>query len=689
MFTNIYKRLQEGFQQSRFKVLFQNTALAKLLAQDEEPSAWEFFSTYLSTWWLNRLWFRSCIQVHDTPIQLDIILKSLQILQRAGIFTKDNCNTFTTQANPRYLELALTCLQQAGILTQENFMLVAAHANPFNLAWALSYLQRAGILIQENRVLVAAHATPGRLAWALSCLQQAGILTQENFALVAAHVNPGDLTLALSCLQEVGISNPENRALVAAHAAPGHLELALSSLQQAGIVTQENFFLVAANANPGSMASVLFHLQKAGILNQENRALVDAHANPYDLERALSYLQQARILTQENFALVAAHGNPRVLAKVLFCLQEVGILIQRSFAALVAPNHTALLTIEAYDRIWSRIPNHLLTTANFQRLLTAAGRANPMVGLERLRDQILGVEDAREHVVNFNPSQSTHTASVHKSVSTSALKLMRSYGNSLNLEEKIVEIKTYIDGLDNSPKHQAAKGCIERITAIDYRFTDSLSKVSTRQLLALAYTAIHDKDRCSASLEDAKALFVEGLYEIQRGYNIDRGQGSEEGGDNPICLAGTFNKLMEKLNGIHTDVELVFITHEGASSKFPRLAQKHAKDYLQTQVLRRLKDLLERLNKDGSLEPIWEAIKTGVQTDLWDEFSEAYGNNPEDARFLALIDQGHDVSCPDLTDVETAPQGLLGHQACQAGQQHGFWMNPSSSSTEQRNCSMP
>jgi len=73
------------------------------------------------------------------------------------------------------------------------------------------------------------------------------------------------------------------------------------------------------------------------------------------------------------------------------------------------------------------------------------------VGLERLRDQILGVEDAREHVVNFNPSQSTHTASVHKSVSASAVRLRNSYGNYLNLEKKIVEIKAYIDGLDASP----------------------------------------------------------------------------------------------------------------------------------------------------------------------------------------------------------------------------------------------
>ena len=526
MFTNIYKRLQEGFQQSRFKVLFQNTALAKLLAQDELPSAWGFFSTYLSSWWWNRLWFRSCVQTRDTP-QFDVIIESLQILKRARPFTEGNGSAVLS---------TLSCLQRAGI----------------------------------------------------------GILDQEN------------------------------RALVAAHAAPGHLELALSSLQQAGILTQENFFLVAANANPRSLESAFSYLLRAGILNQEN------------------------------------------------------------FAALVAPNHAALVTNEAWRIIWSRIPNHLLTTANFQRLLTAAENANPRAELQRIVNQILGVQAGAGHAAAFNPSQSTHTASVHESVSASAIRLRNRYGNSLNLEEKIIEIKAHIDGLDNTPEHQAAKRCIERITAADYTFTDT-SEVSTRQLLALAYTAIHDENKRLGSLEDAKALFVEGLYESQRGYNIEFGQGPEQGQDAPICVAGTFNKVMEKLNGIHTDVKLVFITHEGASSKFPRLAQKHAKDYLQTQVKsvnaenhQSLQDLLERLKADGSLEPIWDAIKTQVQTQLWDEFSKAYGNNPEDARFLALIDHGIDVPFTDVSALETALIASTGDQAspAQASEsvtQHSLW----------------
>jgi hypothetical protein len=744
MFTKIYKSLQQGFQQSWFKVLFQNTAIAKLLSQKEEPSAWVFFSTYLSSWWWNRLWFRSCIQTRDTP-QFDVILQPLQFLKRAGIFTEGNCNAVTTYANPDDLALSLSDLQEARILTQDNFELVADHVNPCDLAEALSCLQRDGVLTQDNFELVVTHANPDRLATALSCLQRQGVLTQDNFELVANHANPDSLARALSSLQRAGILDQENRALVANHAAPSGLSLAFLSLDIARILTQDNFELVASHAVPSRLADALSCLQRAGILDQENRALVANHTNPDDLctmlsrflthenlalvashanprilnwalcslqkariltqpnlelvanharpdvlARALSSLQKDRILTQPNLELVATHARPDVLAYSLSHLQQAGILNQQSIAALVTPNHAALLTIEAHDRIWGRIPNHLLTTVNFQRLLTAAEHANPMEELQRIVNQILGVQAGAGHAAAFNPSQSTHTASVHESVSASAVRLRNSYGNPLNLEEKIIEIKVYIDGLDNTPEHQAAKRCIERITAADYSFTDPISQVSTRQLLALAYTAIHDIDRCSASLEDAKALFVEGLYESQRGYNIEFGQGPEQGQDAPICVAGTFNKVMEKLNRIHTDVELVFITHEGASSKFQRLAQEHAKDYLQTQVEsintgnhQSVQDLLERLNAAVSLEPIWDAIKTQVQTQLWDEFSKAYGNNPEDARFLALIDHGIDVPFTDVSALETALIASTGDQAspaqaCESVAQHGLWASSQS-----------
>ncbi len=684
MFSNIYQSLKSGFNQSWFKFLFLKTALAKLLEKDQEPSSWDFFKIYLSSWWWNRLWFRSCIQDTKNFDQFDNIIRSLQALKKAAILTETNCN------------------------------LVAAHTNTYDLALAFSRLQQARLLTQDNVALVLTHANTAGLALAFSRLQQDGILTKDNVALVLAHANTADLALAFSRLQQDGILTKDNVALVLAHANTADLALALYCLQADGILTKDNFALVAAHANTAGLVSALYHLQKARLLTQDNFALVFAHANPGDLAYALSDLHRARLLTQDNFALVLAHANPSDLASALSDLHRARLLTRDNFEALLAPNHGSLVSNTAYQLIWSRIPNHLLTQVNFQRLLTAAEHANPMEALQRELNLILALDilaghnllGVPEHAAAFNQAQSTHTASVHRSVSASAVKLMKTYGDGLNLELKIKEMRAYVNGLADSPINQAAKRCIVRITAADYTFTDT-SGVSIRQLLALAYTAIHDASKCSATLDDAKALFIEALYDIQRGYNLNA-VGQDEGGeDEPICTGGTFNKLMEKLKGIHADVDVYYITHEGASSKFPRLAAAHAITYLQSlatpataEGYLKIKDLLERLKTDESLAPMWELIKAGVQAELWDEFKEAYGNNPSNVKFLNLIDYGHQVNIPNLSEIETMLLASPGYQAyleeqmrLNLGEQrlllslekHNFWANRHSSQKAQEN----
>jgi hypothetical protein len=136
--------------------------------------------------------------------------------------------------------------------------------------------------------------------------------------------------------------------------------------------------------------------------------------------------------------------------------------------------------------IWGRIPDYCLTQANFQKLLTAAEHNNATTEIQRVVNEILEVNQpvaGAGRTVAFNNSQSTHTASVHASVSASALKLMQTYGSNLNLEVKIKEIRDYVDGLaTDSPRNQATKRCIARITAADYNFIDT-SGVSIRQFM--------------------------------------------------------------------------------------------------------------------------------------------------------------------------------------------------------------
>lgn len=87
-----------------------------------------------------------------------------------------------------------------------------------------------------------------------------------------------------------------------------------------------------------------------------------------------------------------------------------------------------------------------------------------------------------------------------------------------------------------------------------------------------------------------------------------------------------------------------------------------------------------------------------MQAELWDEFQEAYSNNPSSAGFLALINNGQYLTLPDLSAIETALEVSPGYQAylqeqmrLSLGEQrlllslekHGFWANRHSSSEAQ------
>ncbi|MDQ5883751.1 MAG: hypothetical protein QG556_88, partial [Pseudomonadota bacterium] len=211
MFTKIYSNLQQAFQLSWFKFLFWNTSLAKLIVQEEKPSAWDFFNTYLSSWWWTRLWFRAFIRNKKHLTEFDQIIKSLQILKNAGIFNEDNFNLILNHANLSDLAATLLALQDTRILLQDNFTLLANQAHPNIMASALSTLHQADILTPKNQAIVA--TDPREWDFILILLNNRGMLTPNNFNLIANHANPRNLAMALSDLQEAGILTPENQAM--------------------------------------------------------------------------------------------------------------------------------------------------------------------------------------------------------------------------------------------------------------------------------------------------------------------------------------------------------------------------------------------------------------------------------------------------------------------------------------------
>ncbi len=633
---------------------------------------------------------RAVVARHANPRELAAIFSDLR---KAGIFHPDNYAAVAGHSNPRELAAVFSDLRKAGILELDNYAAVAGHDRPREFAAALVELAKTGILNPHNRAAVAGHANPRDFAAALVDLTRTGILNPHNRAAIAGHANPRELAAIFSDLKKTGIFHPDNYAAVAGHANPRELAVVFSDLRKAGILELDNYAAVAGHDNPRELAAVFLDLRKAGILELDNYAAVAGHDRPREFAAALVDLAKTGILNQHNRAAVAGHANPHQLAMLFIDLRQAKILTPQNREALLLPNHAILLSNEVRQRIWNRIPSHLLTQANYKRLLSAAEHAYPLKELGRVTNIILGIspQAVMAGAGGPNPAQNTHTASVYDSVSISARKLQAIYGVGLNLDEIIADIIGYVYDLGDSYKNIVVKRCIARITADDYVFTDP-SGVSTRELLALAWVAIHDRDKCTATLEDALTLFIDGLYEIQRGYNLDADNLDNGAEDRQICAPGTFNKIIEKLNGIYPDVELKYVTLSGANAKFLILAQTHALTYLQNlanpetlEEYQRILGLLTELEMDGSLAPIWDAIKVGVGDALWDEFHQAYRDNKGDPDFIATMENGVNVPAVDVSAFKKQIQifkDKYDHRQSLAG--HSLWLNRHNSSEEQQ-----
>jgi hypothetical protein len=537
---------------------------------------------------------------------------------------------------------------------------------------ALRTLQEGRLLTPENRAAVIAHAKPNDLASALYTLQRAGILTPENRAAVIAHGNPEDLAYALRILQEGRHLTPENRATLIASAninpnALGSVARALYGLKQAGHLTPENIAAVIAHA-PHNLADALSTLQRAEILTPENIAAVIAHATPNGLAAALRTLQEGRHLTPENRAAVTAHANPRGLVHSLHFLRNAGLLTLENLGSLSCETSNFLCTDRACQIVFDRIPGHLLTQVVFNQLIIHAQAANPEQEVRQYVDRLLGVNQHRAGGAiaggAINAMQSTHVASVHKSVSESAKRLFDRYKSHLEgkgLEKNIAIIKDYVLTLSESPKDAAAKRCIKRITNPNFTFEDKASGLSILQALVLTYSAVSDKQCRMSSLENARAQFVEGLYEIQRGYNLSDTGVDTGGRDLSICTSGIFNKLIEKLEGIDPGVRIFHITPEIATLKLPVVVREVAVDYLSglakpqtVEELLRFTQLIDQIKQDECVDVIWDRIEPKITERLFDEFGSIDGYKKPHSETLPfslteLVDNGRYLKLEDLS----------------------------------------
>lgn len=250
---------------------------------------------------------------------------------------------------------------------------------------------------------------------------------------------------------------------------------------------------------------------------------------------------------------------------------------------------------------------------------------------------------------NINNAQSTHVASVHRSVSESALRLKQYYDkHRININDELEQMQLWVtevvEGGDWSEANKKIywDAILSAVGAIIYprngNFVDKASGVSTRQLLAMAWNITHNeiirryekKDGSFDAAPDdaARRRLYDHLYEVYRGYNLDE-NGRDRGGESrPICTAGTFNKIMAALETLTPLVVINYVTKEVAAEKLPALVKAQVGHYIASRPRnteaekQALNALLDQVQDD--IEVIWEEIKAGVKKDFVSEFGEVF-----------------------------------------------------------------
>jgi len=359
---------------------------------------------------------------------------------------------------------------------------------------------------------------------------------------------------------------------------------------------------------------------------------VAGHSNPLLLAEALRELNRAGLLQGDNAQVyvkaVAGHSQPYAVARALISLNDAGLLqddnAQPNVDALLDPAHQWLTSQEAARTLWNGLPNRLLTQQVFNDLLRCARQDQPETTTGRYVNQLIGHDPEQARQV-LNDNQSTHTASVHRSVSDSAKKLYNRYQSTLNDQQAFSqtwkEISQWLNQLKQQYPYdhtvQAANRAWPRY--YDHHFVEQGSQVSMQQIIVCFWQAIHDPDNETLSCtEDGKQALLEAFYENQRAYNLDV-QGKDDGQhDKPGCTSGQFNKFLEKMDGRHQDVKLIYVNEKSARKKLDAVVRESARNYLIHDLA-----MLETVRDDdqGMIHTLWPTIQDQVQQTMNNEFN--------------------------------------------------------------------
>lgn len=466
-----------------------------------------------------------------------------------------------------------------------------------------------------------------------------------------SHIDSFEIQYALKTLHDASLMDDVYQQLIEHSSAPFDLANVLIELDHASLLPLINLNTLSTIPDLYHLSEILYTLNQADMLTEDYFNSIITQTDLMNLAHIVSLLSMFDMLNTSNFNKIIDIEQLNLIAYTMAELNRVQLLNQPNFDAILEPENSAILSTEAIHLIFDHLPQHLIA-ANWRHILEIISRENPINRLEQFVNLILGFIQHDEEEPLLNMPQSTHTASVHQSVSESALRLMGRYQK--NTSENMV--KNIISYLKDCPpghiKNESALRCIAKITSPNYEFVDPVSQVSIQKLLLLCLHAISDEKMRLSNYQDALNLLIEGLYEIQRGYNLDE-KGIDKGGEDlSICRAGAFNKLIEKMQGIHPDCQVKYISAELASLKLPIVVHEEVINYLtlfafpkNTLNLMMFTELLNKLQFDG-LEILWNQIKPQVSNRISNEFSSVF---PKASTFNEFIENGKYTELVNLT----------------------------------------
>lgn len=258
--------------------------------------------------------------------------------------------------------------------------------------------------------------------------------------------------------------------------------------------------------------------------------------------------------------------------------------------------------------------------------------------------------------IMINRPQSTHTSSVHQSVSDSALRFKDAYQARITSPQAVKDIKSEImsfleSGLQATrTSNQNDKLSELKIRAaikaarwlFDASYREAVHGIKISEMFMFMWIGMRDDRHCfTSSLKEREHIFLNMLYEMMRGYNIDS-SGKDDGDlDRKICSAGCFNKLLEGLQLMQHDLaEIIFISKETANLKLRALTESELVKIIHRKLTdspaEASKNLLDKLFSDYKIDhAIWAEIEESITPIFAEEYQQLFKSPEEMRAFIA------------------------------------------------------